>query len=629
MRLRTPFIILVVALLWILAYFYVAASISKGTFKQSSSNNKIKFHQSSEKKIVDKEMLTFSVSDKKVSYVSTAMTKNNENFEQVSTLKSQQIGYPIVSNEETREVHKSILEPSPIHNLRHSQNSVIQNSSPSQQDSVIHESEKTESSLSHNTIHKESISSSTSSSKWSEKDKLNHKNRIQNKVYNKPSQMIHYQPLSLNPIYGQIQFHKQPNIPIINSSLRTVDTSKPLKPIINNPHKDGIETEYIFEYPSFVLPPPLNVESTLTASSFTNAGFYQMVLGSSYQQCIQDSIYNSKETSVNMFHSVNCKENPGLCGNSNTWLTYCQNQYHIGKIWIIKNSNLPMNIDCGWSSPYYPSNFKSSMTSRQLEGKYVFLPIPDGWSIQHFVDGVLPKLVQMESLLNDPNVKFLVELQNNRFPIVEKLYNRLGISSDRLLYSKQYQGTIHFEELIFPCITPPIHPYLWQRAQYLLKLPHIINPNLPEPDTIVYISRNQGTYNGGRRVVNEEQILEYLRDYLSDTPYKLVLFRAKDYPDLDSLFEFWSHAKIVLGPHGGAFANVIFWRPHTVLLEFLYNNPGYISQHYNYRMMFYLEATMLDMNYHSVLCNAINGGINPDLDCDFNTIKTILDNYIN
>lgn len=40
-----------------------------------------------------------------------------------------------------------------------------------------------------------------------------------------------------------------------------------------------------------------------------------------------------------------------------------------------------------------------------VPGTLLFALAPDGWSLQHFLDGVLPKLVQARELLEHPSVK--------------------------------------------------------------------------------------------------------------------------------------------------------------------------------------------------------------------------------
>ena len=50
--------------------------------------------------------------------------------------------------------------------------------------------------------------------------------------------------------------------------------------------------------------------------------------------------------------------------------------------------------------------------------KLLPLLVPDGWSFQHFIDGVLPKLVQAyDYLREDTEIKLLLFLWEPEYPI--------------------------------------------------------------------------------------------------------------------------------------------------------------------------------------------------------------------
>lgn len=77
-----------------------------------------------------------------------------------------------------------------------------------------------------------------------------------------------------------------------------------------------------------------------------------------------------------------------------------------------------------------------------------------------------------------------------------------------------------------------------------------------EPLQVVYMSRANGrASNGGRKVVNEVELLEGIRVLLDERGLgeELVLFDETAFPDLDSLFSwFGANVAAVVGPHGGA-----------------------------------------------------------------------------
>ena len=55
------------------------------------------------------------------------------------------------------------------------------------------------------------------------------------------------------------------------------------------------------------------------------------------------------------------------------------------------------------------------------------------------------------------------------------------------------------EELVFGCRTPLIHPFLSARLRELVQLPEALP--LKERKVILYLSRQSGTSNGGRKVI--------------------------------------------------------------------------------------------------------------------------------
>jgi hypothetical protein len=99
--------------------------------------------------------------------------------------------------------------------------------------------------------------------------------------------------------------------------------------------------------------------------------------------------------------------------------------------------------------------------------------------------------------------------------------------------------------------------------------------DLARRPTIIYASRTDvanakggtgvGSGGGGRGMVNEEEILSILRRrYGKD----LVIFVGRDW-DVKSTIDLFARARLVIGPHGGAFVNTLFCAPGTALVEFL------------------------------------------------------------
>jgi capsular polysaccharide biosynthesis protein len=88
---------------------------------------------------------------------------------------------------------------------------------------------------------------------------------------------------------------------------------------------------------------------------------------------------------------------------------------------------------------------------------------------------------------------------------------------------------------------------------------------------IVYLSRSQGA----RRVYNEIEIIKLIRLHLHDDYELYILGHIDAIGTIKGLHESWarnaaifSRAKLVLGPHGGAFNHLIWTPPDTHFIEF-------------------------------------------------------------
>jgi len=83
---------------------------------------------------------------------------------------------------------------------------------------------------------------------------------------------------------------------------------------------------------------------------------------------------------------------------------------------------------------------------------------------------------------------------------------------------------------------------------------------------------------GSRALINENDALQALKRSLLPE-YRLVLYDARK--DMQENYDYsrrlFSDARIVFGPHGGAFSNLLFASPDTAVLE-LTNNCGFLNK---------------------------------------------------
>jgi hypothetical protein len=155
------------------------------------------------------------------------------------------------------------------------------------------------------------------------------------------------------------------------------------------------------------------------------------------------------------------------------------------------------------------------------------------------------------------------------FPIPgDILEAALGIEGEVAPSSNEFSAA----ELVFSCRTPMSHPYFHERLWEVLKLPPITP--LEQRKVVLYLSRNHGgTVNGGRRITNEEALLEFIRALLKQRGRgeQLVVFNVSSVPHVQDMAGFlFSNVSAVFGPHGGAWCNYIqFAAPDTLGIEFM------------------------------------------------------------
>ena len=86
------------------------------------------------------------------------------------------------------------------------------------------------------------------------------------------------------------------------------------------------------------------------------------------------------------------------------------------------------------------------------------------------------------------------------------------------------------------------------------------------------------------------------------------------------MFEFLANVDVIMGPHGGAFYNMIFMRRGTTVIEFMPRSPSFHSTAEAVHLIFYLQASLLGDKYYSV----VSGGSGSNMDVDVAVVKEIL-----
>jgi capsular polysaccharide biosynthesis protein len=104
----------------------------------------------------------------------------------------------------------------------------------------------------------------------------------------------------------------------------------------------------------------------------------------------------------------------------------------------------------------------------------------------------------------------------------------------------------------------------------------------------IFISREKA---GKRHVVNEEQILECLRNY----GFRKVILEELSVVDQINLFV---SAEMIIGPHGAGLANLVFCNPGTKVIELF--SPGYVN------VMYWRLCNHVNLDYYYVIGQDVN-----------------------
>lgn len=227
----------------------------------------------------------------------------------------------------------------------------------------------------------------------------------------------------------------------------------------------------------------------------------------------------------------------------------------------------------------------------------LWVPVPDSYSIQHFIDGTLPKYAQLDlatgffSTATEKKKKAYAvqDLDRRRFPTVGWMTDELGLEIGPGVIKPD-----RVSQVMYLCHTPPLHPILWKHGQRLLGT---LTRPIAERTKIVYLSRHGGTFNRGRRIDNEVEFLDRLRNVTKETRKELVTFVSSEYKDLDALRTLFRDTWMVIGPHGGAFSNIMFLSPPAKVMEFV---PMTENHHGMPLFIFATQSLMLDLDYYGV-----------------------------
>ena len=233
-----------------------------------------------------------------------------------------------------------------------------------------------------------------------------------------------------------------------------------------------------------------------------------------------------------------------------------------GEISLLENVLIHEGLDCGWksASDIFTSSHDMRLQVNRIINDNIVCPllVPDGASFQHFTDGVLPKIIQVYPLLQEYNASLL--LYQPLSDIIVDMLETMGLPRSRLIFHS-HKDVFLIKGMINTCVTPPLHPVLFQEARKKLGVRTEIAVH-KDKSLIILLTRGNHR-NPGREMKNQQEVYKYLLTKFGKD--RILLFKeTKDLKESKTLF---SKAKIIIGVHGGAFYNMLFAPKGTHIIE--------------------------------------------------------------
>ena len=263
-------------------------------------------------------------------------------------------------------------------------------------------------------------------------------------------------------------------------------------------------------------------------------------------------------------------------------------EYLQGNIRIIYSAVAHSRIICGSSSNLF--DFVDRSENGGYKGKErnytadLLVPVltPDSHSFQHFIDGVMPKIMQVFPFLRLPGVKIAIQKPRDR--VIKQMLAKMNIF-DRVLWVKGDEHvTSRFQ--INSCITPPVHPLLWQSMRMILGVSQQLPVSIQHAK-IILLNRAR-SHNGGRNIKNQKEIIKYLR-----SRYGSNFNSNKPRDSLAKTKGLFSEARIIIGVHGGALYNLNLAPPECHVVEIMpVSASGHVSKRLAHTIVWQMSSAI-------------------------------------
>ncbi len=256
-------------------------------------------------------------------------------------------------------------------------------------------------------------------------------------------------------------------------------------------------------------------------------------------------------------------------------------QYRLKKNLQIINGNILDNFVIKNGTPKFLKNFEGSVFSMLSGGAAK----NNYW---HWIFDVLPKIGMIEKL----NLKYKPDYY--LLPSLKKKYQMetlldLKIPKKKLLNGEKYKH-IQCDNLL-----TVDHPYVFKNnpSKSIVNIPiwlikwlrkKYVNTNSVKSNSFkkIYIDREDDSILKNRRIVNNKEV----KNLLTNHGFSVVSLSSYSFREQVKMF---NSAKFIVGLHGAGFANLVFSKPNTKVIELTSKYGGNVLQylgkrcHLNYK----------------------------------------------
>lgn len=225
----------------------------------------------------------------------------------------------------------------------------------------------------------------------------------------------------------------------------------------------------------------------------------------------------------------------------------------------------------------------------------------------HWMMEVISKLLYL--IENKIDFKdFVLVFSGRRMEFHKDFFKLLGLNNEQVFMGEKSRP-FKVNNAIVPLFPHPIgNPS--QETLDLLNKYLVTSLEIGFQDEMIYISRK---FAKKRKILNEKELDAILNRYNIKTVYL-------EFMNLEEQIQLFKKVKLVIGPHGAGFTNILFSKKGTIIVELFPKSYNNVS--------FYNLSNLIGANYYILEFN--NDGIKNDSFCiDSNAVYNLLNDILN